>query len=150
VSKQRDFDQDEAAPIEKRWLDSAPSERQSLDSPPSAADSGARIVDSGARIGDTDARIAALLADVPPPPPLPPERLAAIAARLPRRPLPTRLPARLGIRWALALSFLLGSVSAVFARKQVAQLWDQVTSSPTYGPSEPPARPRKPPGGVSA
>jgi hypothetical protein len=129
VSKQRDRSKQSGAPrIERRW------------------------VQSSAPAADTDARIAMLLADVPPPPPLSPARLAAVAARLPGRPLPTRLPARLGIRWAIVLSFLLGSASAVFARKQIARLWDQVTTArPIFGPIAAPRRPpRRQPLGVSA
>ena len=111
--------QDEAQPIDRRWLES----------------------DDGEAQRGPDARIARMLSEIPQPPPLSPSRLAAVAARLPGRPLPTHLPRRQSIRLAVVLSFLLGSASAVFARKQIAHLWDQVTSATVYGPSHAPLAP---------
>ncbi len=169
MSKQRDRSkQGEAPRIDRRWVQSAAPTADASRWPESGApaadasrrpESGAPAADasrwpeSGAPVADIDNRIAALLADVPPPAALSPARLAAVAARLPGRALPTRLPGRLGIRWAIVLSFLLGSASAVFARKQIAHLWDQVTTArPIFGPTAAPNRPprRHPAAGVSA
>jgi hypothetical protein len=91
---------------------------------------------------DTDRRIGALLAGVPDPGRLPAARLQAVADRLPRRRLPTSRRAP-GLRWAVAAALLLGSGGAVFARKEIARVWNEVThAAPAPATEPPPARPR--------
>jgi len=74
----------------------------------------------------TDDRIGAMLRQVADPPPLGEERLDRVAAALagaPRRSR-RRLPA---LRWAVVGTLVLGTGGVVFARHEIARLWEVVT-----------------------
>jgi hypothetical protein len=73
--------------------------------------------------GDVDQRIGQLLRQLPPPPALPPGNLARVAAHL-RDDAGLRRPRR--FRYALVAALVLGSSSAVYARRQIGQVLVEV------------------------